>query len=90
MALEDDLMRIFGGEKMMGLMERLGMKEGEVIEHGFMTTVHAYTADQKIVDAPHKDLRRARHAAINIVPTTTGAAIAVTEVIPDLKARWMA
>lgn len=54
------------------------------ITHGFMTTVHAYTADQRLVDAPHKDLRRARHAALNIVPTTTGAAKAVTEVIPDL------
>jgi gamma-glutamyl-gamma-aminobutyrate hydrolase PuuD/predicted dinucleotide-utilizing enzyme len=44
------------------------------IVHGFMTTVHAYTADQRLVDAPHKDLRRARHAAVNTVPTTTGAA----------------
>lgn len=57
------------------------------IEHGFLTTVHAYTADQKIVDGPHKDLRRARSAAVNIVPTTTGAARAVTEVIPDLKGK---
>lgn len=57
------------------------------IEHGFMTTIHAYTADQKIVDAPHKDLRRARHAAVNIVPTTTGAAVAVTEVIPEVKGK---
>ncbi|MBW2970657.1 glyceraldehyde-3-phosphate dehydrogenase, partial [Candidatus Woesearchaeota archaeon] len=57
------------------------------IERGLMTTVHAYTADQRLVDAPHKDLRRARHAAINIVPTTTGAAIAVTEVIPSLKGK---
>ena len=52
------------------------------IEHGFMTTVHAYTADQRIVDAPHKDLRRARSAAVSIVPTTTGAAKTVAEVIP--------
>ncbi len=54
------------------------------IKKGFMTTVHAYTADQRIVDGPHKDLRRARAAAANIVPTTTGAAKAVTEVIPAL------
>jgi len=52
------------------------------VEKGFMTTVHAYTADQRLVDAPHKDLRRARTAASNIVPTTTGAAIAVAQVIP--------
>ena len=54
------------------------------VKKGFMTTVHAYTADQRIVDGPHKDLRRARAAAHNIVPTTTGAAKAVTEVIPAL------
>ncbi len=57
------------------------------VEQGFMTTVHAYTADQRLVDAPHKDLRRARHAAINLVPTTTGAAIAVTKVIPELEGK---
>ncbi|MFH1211970.1 MAG: type I glyceraldehyde-3-phosphate dehydrogenase [Candidatus Woesearchaeota archaeon] len=57
------------------------------IEHGFMTTVHAYTADQRLVDAPHKDLRRARAAAVNIVPTTTGAAKTVAEVIPQLKGK---
>ncbi len=56
-----------------------------IVKKGFMLTVHAYTADQRLVDAPHKDLRRARSAAVNIVPTTTGAAIAVTEVIPSLK-----
>lgn len=50
-----------------------------------MSTVHGYTQDQNLQDAPHKDLRRARAAALNIVPTTTGAAIATTEVIPDLK-----
>jgi glyceraldehyde 3-phosphate dehydrogenase len=55
--------------------------------HGFMSTVHAYTADQRLVDAPHKDLRRARAAAVNIIPTTTGAAKAVTEVIPHLKGK---
>lgn len=57
------------------------------IEHGFMTTVHAYTADQNIQDGPHKDLRRARAAAVNIVPTTTGAAKAVGLVLPHLKGR---
>lgn len=57
------------------------------IKQGFLTTVHAYTADQRLVDAPHKDLRRARAAAQNIVPTTTGAAIAVTETIPELKGK---
>jgi glyceraldehyde 3-phosphate dehydrogenase len=57
------------------------------VEKGFMTTVHAYTADQKLVDAPHSDLRRARHAALNIVPTSTGAAKAVALVIPELKGK---
>jgi glyceraldehyde 3-phosphate dehydrogenase len=57
------------------------------VEYGFMTTVHAYTNDQKILDLPHKDLRRGRSAAVNIVPTTTGAAKAVSEVIPELKGR---
>jgi glyceraldehyde 3-phosphate dehydrogenase len=57
------------------------------IVHGFMTTAHAYTADQRLVDAPHKDLRRARHAAVSIIPTTTGAAKTVTEVIPELKGK---
>lgn len=55
--------------------------------HGFMTTVHAYTADQRLVDAPHKDLRRARSAAVSTVPTTTGAAKTVSEVIPELKGK---
>ncbi len=55
------------------------------IKKAVMTTVHAYTADQTLVDGPHKDLRRARSAAINIIPTTTGAARAVTETIPELK-----
>ncbi|MFT4261102.1 MAG: type I glyceraldehyde-3-phosphate dehydrogenase [Candidatus Woesearchaeota archaeon] len=54
------------------------------LEKGLMTTVHAYTADQRIVDGPHGDLRRARSAAQNIVPTTTGAAKAVTKVLPHL------
>jgi glyceraldehyde 3-phosphate dehydrogenase len=52
-----------------------------------MTTVHAYTADQRLVDAPHSDLRRARSAAVSIVPTTTGAAKAVGKVIPDLNGK---
>lgn len=54
------------------------------IEKAMMTTIHSYTADQNIQDGPHKDLRRARAAAQNIVPTTTGAAIAVTQVMPEL------
>jgi len=54
------------------------------VERGFMTTIHAYTGDQLLLDGPHKDLRRARSAAVNIVPTTTGAARATGEVIPEL------
>jgi glyceraldehyde 3-phosphate dehydrogenase len=54
------------------------------IRHGQMTTIHAYTADQRLVDLPHKDLRRARAAAINLVPTSTGAAKAIGLVIPEL------
>ncbi|MBS1560590.1 MAG: type I glyceraldehyde-3-phosphate dehydrogenase [Bacteroidetes bacterium] len=57
------------------------------IVHGYMTTVHAYTNDQNILDLPHKDLRRARAAAVNIIPTTTGAAKAVSEVIPAMKGK---
>jgi len=57
------------------------------LEKGFITTIHAYTADQNLQDGPHKDLRRARAAAINIVPTTTGAAKAVGLVLPDLKGK---
>jgi len=57
------------------------------VKKGFMTTTHAYTADQRLVDAPHKDLRRARHAALSIIPTTTGAAKSVSEVIPELKGK---
>jgi glyceraldehyde 3-phosphate dehydrogenase len=57
------------------------------VEEGFMTTIHAYTNDQVILDTVHRDLRRARAAALNIVPTTTGAARAVTVVIPQLKGR---
>ena len=57
------------------------------IKHGLMTTIHAYTADQRLQDAPHKDPRRARAAAINLVPTSTGAAKAVGLVLPDLNGR---
>jgi glyceraldehyde 3-phosphate dehydrogenase len=57
------------------------------IQKGFMTTVHSYTGDQRLVDAPHKDLRRARSAAMSIIPTTTGAAKAVTKVMPHLKGK---
>lgn len=61
------------------------MMENFGIQKGMMTTIHAYTADQELVDGSHKDLRRARAAAVNIIPTTTGAAIATTQVIPSLK-----
>lgn len=64
------------------------IKEKFGIKKALMTTVHAYTADQNLVDGPHKDLRRARAAAANIVPTTTGAATAVTETIPSLKGKF--
>ncbi|MBG0739649.1 type I glyceraldehyde-3-phosphate dehydrogenase [Paeniglutamicibacter antarcticus] len=57
------------------------------IEHGLMTTIHAYTADQNLQDGPHKDLRRARAAAINMVPTSTGAAKAIGLVLPELKGK---
>jgi glyceraldehyde 3-phosphate dehydrogenase len=57
------------------------------IKKGYMVTVHAYTNDQRVLDLPHKDLRRARAAAINIIPTTTGAAKAIGEVIPELKGK---
>jgi glyceraldehyde 3-phosphate dehydrogenase len=64
------------------------IKENFGIKKAVMTTVHSYTADQNLVDGPHKDLRRARAAALNIVPTTTGAAIATTEAIPELKNKF--
>lgn len=57
------------------------------IVKGYMTTIHSYTADQRLQDAPHKDLRRARAAAISMVPTSTGAAKAIAEVIPEMKGR---
>src|SRR5438046_9081414 len=57
------------------------------IEQGFMTTIHAYTNDQRVLDLPHEDLRRARAAAINLIPTSTGAARAIGLVMPDRKAK---
>jgi glyceraldehyde 3-phosphate dehydrogenase len=61
------------------------LHEGWGIQKGTMTTVHAYTSDQRILDAPHKDKRRARAAAVSMIPTTTGAAKAISLVIPELK-----
>ncbi len=58
------------------------------IEKALMTTIHSYTSDQRILDQPHKDLRRARAAAINIIPTTTGAAKALAEVLPELEGKF--
>lgn len=58
------------------------------IEKAIMTTVHSYTNDQRVLDLPHKDLRRARAAAVNIIPTSTGAAKAVTQVYPNLKGKF--
>ncbi len=60
------------------LLENFGIK------HGFMTTIHSYTSDQRLLDAPHKDLRRARAAALSMIPTTTGAAVATGLVLPEL------
>ncbi len=57
------------------------------LKRGWMTTVHAYTNDQRLLDLPHKDLRRARAAAVSMIPTTTGAATAVGEVLPELKGK---
>jgi len=57
------------------------------IEQGFMTTIHAYTNDQRVLDLPHRDLRRARAAAVNLIPTSTGAARAIGLVLPDLKGK---
>ena len=59
------------------------------IDHGMMTTIHAYTADQRLQDLPHKDLRRARAAADNIIPTSTGANRAVAEVLPELSGKFV-
>ncbi len=63
------------------LQDRFGVR------HGFITTIHAYTNDQRILDLPHKDLRRARAAALSIIPTTTGAAKSVGDVMPELKGK---
>src|SRR5215217_6036445 len=63
------------------------LHERFVIRKGWMTTVHSYTNDQQLLDLPHKDLRRARAAALSIIPTTTGAALAVGEVLPELKGK---
>jgi glyceraldehyde 3-phosphate dehydrogenase len=63
------------------------LHEQFTIRKGWMTTVHSYTNDQQLLDLPHKDLRRARAAALSIIPTTTGAALAVGEVLPELKGR---
>ncbi len=63
------------------------LHEAYVIERGFMTTIHAYTNDQRTLDLPHPDLRRARAAAINLIPTSTGAARAIGLVLPDLKGK---
>src|SRR6058998_3292781 len=63
------------------------LHEAYTIERGFMTTIHAYTNDQRTLDLPHKDLRRARAAAINLIPTSTGAARAIGIVLPDLKGK---
>ena len=57
------------------------------LRRGWMTTIHSYTNDQKLLDLPHKDLRRARAAGVSMIPTTTGAAVAVGEVLPDLKGK---
>jgi len=62
-------------------MEQFGIRAG------LMTTIHSYTGDQRLLDFPHKDLRRARAAALSMIPTTTGAARAVAEVIPQLKGK---
>src|SRR5881628_240872 len=64
------------------LLERFGIK------HGLMTTIHSYTNDQQLLDLPHKDLRRARAAALNMIPTSTGAAKAVALVLPELKGKF--
>jgi glyceraldehyde 3-phosphate dehydrogenase len=66
------------------------LDETFTIEKSFMTTIHAYTADQRILDTPHRDLRRARAAALSMIPTTTGAAKAIVEVMPHLKGKLSA
>src|ERR1041385_3603587 len=64
-----------------------GLHDALTIEQGFMTTIHAYTADQRLQDLPHKDLRRARAAALNLIPASTGAAKAIGLVIPELNGK---
>ena len=64
------------------------LKENFGIERGIMTTIHSYTGDQRVLDAPHKDLRRARAAALNMIPTKTGAAQAVALVLPELEGKF--
>lgn len=63
------------------------LHENWIVEDGYITTVHSYTGDQRLHDAPHKDLRRARAAAVSIVPTSTGAAKAITKIFPDLEGK---
>ncbi len=63
------------------------LQEAFGVEKGLMTTIHAYTGDQRMIDAPHQDLRRARSAAVSMIPTTTGAASAVGKVIPELNGK---
>jgi len=63
------------------------LHENFVVQKGFMTTIHAYTNDQVILDFPHKDLRRARAAAMSMIPTTTGAAAAIGKVMPELEGK---
>jgi glyceraldehyde 3-phosphate dehydrogenase len=63
------------------------LNDSFVIRHGFMTTTHAYTNDQRILDLPHHDLRRARAASVSIIPTSTGATVATTEVLPELRGK---
>ena len=73
--------RVLDADKAKVLNDKIG------IRHGLMTTIHAYTADQRLQDMPHQDLRRARAAAINLVPTSTGAAKALGLVVPELAGR---
>lgn len=76
-----------------GMCHERGVRGGQVLDEKFgivkgtMTTTHSYTGDQRLLDASHRDLRRARAAALNIVPTTTGAAKAVALVLPSLKGK---
>ena len=63
------------------------LHENFTIKHGLMTTIHSYTNDQRLQDSPHKDMRRARAAAVSMIPTTTGAAVAIGKVIPELNGK---